>query len=123
MRRDSNDQRWKETKAEVLKRDQNSCRLCKVLTAKEFILLKKNAGISFRILDPAHYIAVSHEPSLCYEVNNICTLNHYSHSLLDDFRDPIDGHYINDIEVKKWWERILKGNPTQYEFLKKEKLV
>ena len=123
MRRDSNDEQWQAVKKEVYARDKHFCRLCRILTASEMILLRKKAGVYLKILDPAHYLAVSERPDLCYEANNICTLNRYSHSLLDDYRNPITGDYINKEEVKVWWDRILKGNESQYSFLKKEGLI
>lgn len=119
IRRSSKDTKWQEVKREVYDRDKGVCRLCKVLTAKEFLTLKKNAGSMIKNLDPAHYKAVSHRPDLCYEPNNICMVNHYSHSMLDDNKSPIDGTYITLEEVEAWWIRILKGNPAQYEYLEK----
>lgn len=119
IRRSSKDTKWQEVKREVYDRDKGVCRLCKILTAKEFLTLKKNAGSMIKTLDPAHYKAVSHRPDLCYEPNNICMVNHYSHSMLDDNKSPIDGTYITLEEVDAWWIRILKGNPAQYEYLEK----
>lgn len=122
MRRDSSDLQWKEVKAVVFQRDP-ICRLCKVLSFTEFLMLKKKAGNMLTQLDPAHYLAVSARPDLCYESNNICALNHYSHSLLDDFKDPITGKPITEEEAHNWWIRILKGNPEQYAFLEERNLV
>ena len=123
MRRDNKDLKWKETKQKVFQRDNNSCRLCRVLTAKEFMILKQHAGIYLSAMDPAHFLAVSSNPELCYDENNICSLNHYSHSMLDDHKSPIDGSYIKEDEVLYWWKRILKGNPQQYENLQHRGLV
>lgn len=122
MRRDNSDLKWKEVKEKVFKRDKN-CRLCQILSSLEFLILKKNAGSMINCLDPAHYIAVSKRPDLCYKSYNICVLNHYSHSMLDDCKDPIDGHNIPEEEVQIWWDRILKGNSIQYNYLKKLDLI
>lgn len=121
-RRDTNDNRWKEVREEVFKRDKGD-RILKVLSLQEFYQLKRNAGSYLRILDPAHYLEVSKRPDLCYEVNNIVTLNRYSHSNLDSFHHPITGEHISKEEVQKWWDRILRGNKAQYEFLKSEELI
>lgn len=117
IRRSSQDTKWQDVKRVVWERDRGTCRLCRILTVKEFMILKKNAGSLIKNLDPAHYKAVSHRPDLCYEPNNICMVNHYSHSMLDDNKSPIDGSYITLEEAEAWWIRILKGNPSQYSYL------
>ena len=117
MRRDSSDKNWSDAKEIVKNRDKNTCRLCRILPMQDFLRLRKNAGKYMNIIDPAHYRSVSERPDLCYETNNIVCLNRYSHSNLDDFKDPIDGHSISSEEVNEWWIRILKGNKFQYEFL------
>lgn len=123
MRRDSNDKQWKEVKDKVYTRDNNRCRLLKVLNIKEALLLQRNAGPYLSQIDPAHYIAVSENPSIMYDPNNICCLNHYSHSNLDSHKDPIDGHSISQREVDSWWIRILKGNEQQYNYLLSNNLI
>jgi hypothetical protein len=55
---------------------------------------------------------------LCYDANNIVLLNRWSHSNLDNMKNPISGHSINKEQHRLWWERILKGNPLQYKYLK-----
>ena len=123
MRRDSNDILWKEVKQKVRARDGNICRLLKVLSLQEGILLRKNAEHLLYQLDPAHFISVSQDSSIMYDENNIVMLNHYSHSNLDSCRNPITGEYISQEEVRNWWERILKGNKYQYEYLKNKDLL
>lgn len=122
MRRDSSDLEWKKVKERVFKRD-SSCRLCKVLRMNEYLILKGNAGSLINVLDPAHYLAVSARPDLCYKSYNICALNHYSHTMLDDCKSPIDGHPISKEEAQAWWIRILKGNEDQYSFLRSKNLI
>lgn len=118
MRRDSNDKQWQETKRLVSERDKGICRLLRILTITEAIKLKKSAGSTYLSkIDPAHYRAVSERPDLCYDPNNIVCLNRYSHSNLDDGKDPLDGHSITPEEVEGWWQRILKGNRRQYDYL------
>lgn len=121
-RRSSQDKEWQAVKEEVRKRDKGD-RILRVITPLEYLMLKKNAGYFLNILDPAHYIAVSDNPSLIYEKNNIVILNRFSHSNLDNFRDPITSQSITKEEAQKWWERILKGNKEQYEFLKDKGLI
>ena len=103
MRRDSKDQNWQKVKAEVKARDGLRCRLIKVLSYREMLILKKNAGPFLSGLDPAHYIAVSEDPSIMYIPENIVMLNRYSHTNLDNYRNPITGEPIN---------------PEQYKYLK-----
>lgn len=108
MRRDSNDLEWKKVKFEVRKRDQETCRLIKIVSVSEMFLLKKKAGRLLQILDPAHIIPVSERPDLCYNSDNIVTLNRYSHEMLDNFKHPITGTPINKQEVLAWWKKIAK---------------
>ena len=122
-RRGPDDQKWKDVKEVVFKRDNYQDRILKVITYKEYLLLKKNAGPLLSILDPAHYRAVSELPEATYWQENICILNRWSHSNLDSFRDPIDGHNISKEEVNNWWIRILKGNKKQYQELVDKGLI
>lgn len=123
MRRDSNDAEWKKVKEIVSKRDNNMCRLIRILTYKEALILKKNAGSFINRLDHAHFISVSQDSSIMYDENNICLLNRYSHSNLDSCRDPITGDPITLDQVKDWWIRILKGNKNQYKYLESKGLL
>jgi len=123
LRRDSNDKEWKKVKDVVYERDDNKCRLTKVLNIIEALTLQRNAGPYLKTIDPAHYLAVSERPDLCYDENNIVCLNHYSHSNLDDCKSPIDGHHISMKEVDEWWKRILKGNEDQYNYLLENDLI
>lgn len=122
-RRSPSDQKWKDVKEKVFKRDNYEDRILKVITYKEYLLLKKNAGSFLNILDPAHYKAVSELPEAVYEECNIVSLNRFSHSNLDSFKDPIDGHNISKQEVEDWWVRILKGDKKQYQELVNKGLI
>lgn len=123
MRRDSNDTEWKKVKDKVSKRDNNICRLLKVLSYKEALILKKNAGPFLNKLDHAHFIPVSQNSDIMYDENNICLLNRYSHSNLDSSRNPITGEYITSDQVRLWWIRILRGNINQYKYLQNKGLL
>ena len=59
MRRDSKDQNWQKVKAEVKARDGLRCMLIRLLSYRDMLIPKKNAGPLLYGLDPAHYIAVS----------------------------------------------------------------
>lgn len=117
-RRSSSDKEWQRIKKIVKERDNNSCRIPKCISLQEYIYLKKNSGHYLSIIDPAHIISVSENPSIMYEPSNIISLNRYSHENLDLSRDPIHGKPISKEEVTKWWVKLLKANPNQYrEFL------
>lgn len=120
MRRDSKDLEWKKTREQVFRRDNNKCRLLRVLTLSEARELFKNASNMINILDPAHIIPVSSRPDLCYEPLDICTLNRYSHECLDSCRNPVNGKHITREERDNWWLRITDINEEQKTFLKKE---
>ena len=121
-RRSSNDKEWQAVKDKVFNRDKGD-RILRVLTPQEALVLRKNAGHFLNTLDPAHYIAVSERPDLCYKSYNIVALNRFSHDNLDHFRDPVTAEPITKEEVQVWWERILKGDPTQYNYLKSKELI
>jgi len=123
MRRDVNDSRWQRVKEGIGKRDKGMCRLLRVLTHTEALMLKKKAGPMFNVLDPAHYLPVSKRPDLVYLPQNIVLLNRFSHDCLDNFRDPISGVHIAADKVNEWWIRILEGNPDQIEVLRREGLL
>ena len=122
IKRTSKDAEWQVVKEKVYKRD-TKCRLSMVLTPQEYMVLRRNAGSMLEQLDPAHYHSVSSRPDLCYKSYNIVALNHYSHSNLDSFKHPLDGSEITSEEVDWWWERILKGNPVQYQYLLSKDLI
>ena len=122
-RRGPDDLEWKKVKEKVKKRDNNMDRMIRIVTPIEMVLLRRNAGSFLHILDPAHYLAVSEAPEECYNMNNIVILNRWSHSNLDNFKDPIDGHPITKEEAHQWWVRILKGNPKQYKELQDKGLI
>lgn len=123
MKRDSNDLQWKKVKEKVKDRDKNTCRLLRILSISETFMLKRNAGSFLDKTDPAHYRSVSERPDLIYEPNNIVLLNRYSHSNLDDFKDPITGQSISAEDVERWWRRILSGNKSQYSYLETNGLL
>lgn len=122
MRRDSNDKDWQKVREVVIKRDRFD-RLQKVITPAEFNILKGNAGPLIQVLDPAHYLPAGQHPELIYKSYNIVLLNRWSHSQLDSCRDPIHGVPITLEERDNWWVKILKGNPSQYAYLKNKGLI
>lgn len=118
-RRTSSDAEWKAVKEKIRARDKGICRLLRVLTVKEALLLKRTApGYMLTQLDPAHVFPVGVHPDWCYLEDNLVTLNHYSHSNLDNMRSPIDGRPISREDRDDWWKRIV-GN-AQYSRLMAE---
>lgn len=118
-RRDSNDVQWKEIKKAVCERDNSTDRLLRALTVKEALILQHAAPLHFlRTLDPAHIYPVSTHPHLTYCIENIVTLNRYSHENLDSMRDPITGHPLSREEVMNWWKKI--AGKFQWEKLQKQ---
>ena len=119
MRRGPDDKEWQKVKRIVKKRDKDRDRILAVLSVKEVLLLRKNAPASqLAILDPAHYRGVGEDLSLCYVPEKLVLLNRFSHEHLDDGKSPITGDPITKAERQEWWERILKRNPAQYNYLK-----
>jgi hypothetical protein len=106
-RRDSNDPQWAEAKRKVRERDKGQDRILSILTYKEFLILKENApSNALQTLDPAHVFSVGAHSTEVYNVDNIVTLNRFSHTSLDDMKSPISGEGITREERDLWWERI-----------------
>jgi hypothetical protein len=77
---------------------------------KEALLLQKKAPSSMlRQLDVAHVFPVGVYPEMMYDTNNCVLLNRYSHTCLDDMKDPITGESISYDERQEWWKRIANG--------------
>lgn len=110
------DEQWEEVKAEVQKRDNQICRLLSVLNPEEQRLLFMQGMPFINKLDPAHVFGKGAFPRLKYDVDNVYTLNRYSHSMLDIGRCPLSGKVISKAEVEAWWMRIV--GVDKYEELK-----
>jgi len=105
-KRGSDDLQWQELKKIVTERDVQ-CKLIAILTAKEFLILQKNGGKYINRCDPAHVFGVGPFPKLCYDVDNVYLINHYSHSRLDNMCSPIDGSPMTKEEKRTWWIKII----------------
>ena len=106
MRRDKNDEQWQEAKKIVFARDSH-CRLIEVLSAREFLILQRKAGIILSRFDPEHVFGAGAYPKLIYDTDNIVRLNRFSHTKLDNVCSPITGDCITYEERQSWWERII----------------
>lgn len=128
MRRDKNDEKWQAVKKVVKKRDKNICQICKCLTRVEAEKSNKDAlPITLNVIDPAHIYPVSLYPEIMYEANNIMCLCRHHHSLIDNYKDPVDGNSIDENQVFYWWWRAKNTITDKYdesldykELLKKE---
>lgn len=58
-------------------------------------------------IDHAHVFGKGSYPELKYDPDNIVLLNRYSHSNIDQYRDPIIGDQITKEEREKWWIKII----------------
>lgn len=101
------DLEWEKVRAEVYVRDNGRCRLIECLDFDEFQELKQNSGGLHKGVDPAHVLRRSEAPSLIYNKDNVALLNRFSHSCLDQFRNPINGKPIKKEEYVYWWKRII----------------
>lgn len=110
-RRDNKDKRWRSLKEKISKRDKNTCRLVRILTAQEFyLLLKKAPKKLIERLDHAHIFGVGSFPHMCYNDLNVVLLNRYSHENLDNCKDPLTGENITKEDRDEWWKRIVGEN-------------
>jgi len=101
------DELWDECRKQVRERDQNRCRLIRVLSAQEAMLLMKNAKDQLNTIDPAHIFARSIAPHMKFDPDNVVCMNRYSHHMLEDCLHPITGESITKDEEHKWWKRIV----------------
>ena len=114
-RRSKDDEQWVLVKNKVFTRDNYQCQLCRVLTAQEMGVLKRTAHhFELGTTDPAHIFGVGPFPSLIYVLENIVTLNRFSHDMLDTCRSPINGDRITRNEREQWWIRIVGEERYQY---------
>lgn len=114
------DLKWVECRKKVFERDKDNCRLFRILSVVEALILKKNAGMMFNIIDPAHVFPKSTHSWMKYDPENIVCLNRYSHSMLEQSCHPITGVHITKDEEQEWWKQIL-GNVVYSRLLEKSK--
>ena len=101
------DEEMERVNALVRARDGNKCRLIPLLSPEEKAELYHNARFLVTTIDAAHIHSRGRRPDLKHDVNNIVLLNRFSHSMLDTFRNPINGDVLfNKDEWRYWWKRI-----------------
>jgi hypothetical protein len=110
MRKDLN---WERVRDEVYRRDK-TCRLLSILTEESKKRLIDNSCGLHKIIDCAHVFGKGSFIKLKYVPRNVILLNRYSHSMLDQQKDPISGKSITKKEHEEWW-RILIGDSLYYE--------
>lgn len=113
----SKDPEWEELKSNL---DLTFCQLYEKLLTNGLnnavLELKKNSGHLFSIIDPAHVFGKGAYPHMKYDLDNVVPLNRFSHSMLDQSRDPITGEQISSEDSKGWWMFII-GNTKYQELL------
>lgn len=101
------DERWENIKAGLGKSCRLVSRLYELNMNSALIELNNNAGWLMKTIDGAHYKSRSRYPLLMYYPDNVVPLNRYSHSMLDQYKDPISGEPITKEEHEEWWKLIL----------------
>lgn len=105
------DDRWIETRTEAFQIYGTECLLLKILKeikAYDYIEeIKDNSAGLHKIVDPAHVFSRASAPQLKYDPENVVPLNRYSHSCLDQMRNPISGNLISKENVVAWWKFII----------------
>jgi hypothetical protein len=101
------DTTWEECRTKVFQRDRLQCRLFKTLSVIEAMLLKKNAGSQFGIIDTAHIFPRSTHLWIKNDPDNVVCLNRYSHQMLENCCHPITGKPISKDEEIDWWKKVL----------------
>jgi hypothetical protein len=101
------DEKWIKVCKLVDERDNNECQLIKLLHYGDLELLEELAGPLIKIKDHAHVIPRSTAPHMKYDVDNLIILNRFSHSMIDQYRDPIEGKQITKEEHEFYWKFIV----------------
>jgi len=100
--------------SKVDQRDHFKCRLISVLSLKEYEELVSNSWKELlKQIDHAHYLRRLSYPHLKYDIDNIVLLNRYSHSMIDQLCNPINGKPITKEEHENWWKLILGDQYTR----------
>lgn len=111
------DEIWESVKNEV---NLSKCllveRLEKDKKVDELKTLKENAKQLINTIDPAHVFSRGAYPELKYDIDNIVPLNRFSHSMLDQMRDPITSRQITKEEHDNIWKYII--GEEKYNMLK-----
>jgi hypothetical protein len=109
------DEQWVETREEAFNIYGRECLLIRALKdikAHEYVKwIKKSSAGLHKIIDPAHVFSRGAYPQLKYDPENVVPLNRYSHSCLDQMRNPINGAQITKEEQIGWWKFII-GDET-----------
>lgn len=101
------DEQWERLKTDIGKSCQLVARLYELGLNDALRELSDNAGWLIKTVDGAHYKSRSRYPFMIYYADNVVPLNRFSHSMLDQCRDPISGELISKEEQEGWWELIL----------------
>ena len=115
------DQSWELVKTIVDKRDNQRCKLISLLSPEQLRELKKNSGGLHHTIDHAHVLSRYERPDLKYETDNVILLNRFSHSMIDQGRDPITGVLIPQEVVDDWWRLLIGDNQYEKLLIKKIK--
>lgn len=109
------DEQWIETREEAFNLYGSECLLIKKLRnlgLHEYVReIRKNSSGLHKTIDPAHVFPRGAFPQLKYDSENVVPLNRYSHSCLDQMRNPINGNQITKEEQIGWWKFII-GDET-----------
>jgi len=100
--------------SKVDKRDNFQCRLIAILDFNAYRELTANAWDALLCqIDHAHYLRRLSYPHLKYDIDNIVLLNRYSHSMIDQMCNPVNGKPITKEEHENWWKLILGNQYTR----------
>lgn len=113
------DFKWEDLKSKI---DLTTCSFLSLLEReqrfKEVGFLKEKANILLKIIDPAHIFGKGAYPHLKYDVDNIAPLNRFSHSMLDQNKDPITGENISFEKKMEWWIYLIGKEKMDQLYLK-----
>ena len=109
-RRSKDDIEWSRLR-EVLRKRDKYCRLTECLTIRESKLIKEVGGR----LDCAHLFSAANYPELIYEKRNVYRINSTSHRMLDEFKDPVTGEFLDRNKHQWWWWRVSRKTTEPYD--------
>jgi hypothetical protein len=106
--KDRIDYKWEELKSKL---DFKKCTLVAFLEEMKdtdsLLKLRANGSFLLKTIDPAHVFPKGGYPELKYDIENVIPLNRFSHSMLDQGRDPITGDRIPKKITDLYWRALI----------------
>lgn len=101
------DEEWDRMKASLPNRCEFMDRLIATGNGEYIELIESLSNGLCKTIDMAHIFSRGGYPHMKYDIDNVVSINRYSHNNLDSMRDPISGDSIDKSVVEGWWRFIV----------------